>query len=165
MNQPPLQPDASSSSRSLNLSGAPNCRDVGGYVTVDGLHVRWERVFRSAELSRLTPADAAAVDALHVEAVIDLRTAAVIENYQLTERLVPPAAGQPAPVGGAPQVLAAIAQLPAESRIALWRSDPAYLLAALDSIKREYGSVDAYVERGLGLSRRQVEHVRRALLQ
>lgn len=263
-------PSDPSQHRSLNLAGAPNFRDIGGYPTVEGRHVRWERVFRSSELSKLTPADAAAVDALHIDSVIDLRTEeerqhapsvwlhappdaytspkitlaplmetvmveaqtpegaraalvnyyarmpdefrdeyaamfvkiaagelpmlvhctagkdrtgvamavllsslgvpreAVVADYQLTELLVPAAAAaasRPAPAGGGAQPLASIARLPVESRIALWRSDPAYIAAALDSISREYGSFDAYLERGLGLSHEQVEKVRRALLE
>jgi hypothetical protein len=65
-------PQSSTQDRSLHLDGAPNFRDIGGR-TVDGHQVRWARVFRSSALSRLTPADATIVDALHIVSVIDLR--------------------------------------------------------------------------------------------
>ena len=60
--------------RSLGLQGAPNLRDIGGYATTDGRHVRWESVFRSNDLSKITPSDAEKIAALKLAAVIDLRT-------------------------------------------------------------------------------------------
>jgi protein-tyrosine phosphatase len=253
----------------LGLEGAPNFRDIGGYSTGDGRHVRWNRVYRSSELSKLTPADAEKVKFLNIVSVVDLRTneerarartvwlqppndtyespkesldllmhttlanaqttegarsgmiamyrgmpdeykaeysamfhriAAgtmpilvhctagkdrtgvaigllltavgvprdeVLANYVLTEKLVQPPdsnARQPAPVGGAAQAKTLLAQLPAESRIVLLRADPDYLSAALDSVNREYGSVDAYIRRALGLSSTELRKLRAALL-
>lgn len=58
------------------------------------------------------------------------------------------------------QAPAALAQLPEESRRALWRSDPEYVSAALDSVNREYGSIDGYVERALGLSKSEIRALR-----
>jgi protein-tyrosine phosphatase len=58
----------------LGLTGAPNFRDIGGYPTADGHHVRADLVYRSNKLSALTPADEATVDRLHLVAEIDLRT-------------------------------------------------------------------------------------------
>jgi protein-tyrosine phosphatase len=60
--------------RSLGLDGAPNFRDIGGYASSDGRHVRWGRVFRSSELSKLTAEDQRKVAGLGLVAVIDLRT-------------------------------------------------------------------------------------------
>jgi protein-tyrosine phosphatase len=273
-------PVSSERARALGLDGAPNFRDIGGYATADGRHVRWDEVFRSNELSKLTPADAARVAALKVAAVVDLRTEeerqhapsvwapvpadvyespkptlaplmhtilaeaatpegaraglikfysqmpddyrteyaamfhriaegelpmvvhctagkdrtgvamallltavgvprqTVVDDYTLTERLVPPAGaaaksavpvgGQAVqgavPAGGAAQPLSPLAQLPEESRVALWRSDPLYIKSALDSMVREYGSIDGYLERGLGLSKPEIDSVRRRLL-
>jgi protein-tyrosine phosphatase len=273
--QPPASvagntPDAVRERRSLGLEGAPNFRDIGGYAANDGRHVRWGRVFRSSELSKLTLEDQRTVDGLHIAALVDLRTAVerktsvdlwthapsdvyespkvslvpvmqgilakaqapegarsgfidfymrmpddykaeysamfhrlasgevpmlvhctagkdrtgvaiavlltsvgvpratVLGDYQLTETLVPAAAAaerHPAPVGGAPQAQSALAQLPVESRQILWRSDPAYVSAALDSIDREYGSVERYVEKALGLTKSELRTIRRELLQ
>jgi protein-tyrosine phosphatase len=92
----------------------------------------------------------------------------VVEDYALTEKLVPApaaAAQHPVPVDGRTAPPSPFAQLPVESREVLWRSDPAYISAALDSIDREYGSVDNYVERELGVSKSEVSALRAKLLQ
>jgi len=264
--------DASASAhvRALGLEGAPNFRDIGGYATANGQKVRWGMVYRSNDLSKLTPADADKVAALDLVSVIDLRTEeerqrapsiwvqaptdiypspkttlapamhtiltdaetpegarasfirfytqmpdeyheeyaamfhriaagklpilvhctagkdrtgvamavllttlgvprqTVVEDYALTEKLVPApaaAAQHPVPVDGRTAPPSPFAQLPVESREVLWRSDPAYISAALDSIDREYGSVDNYVERELGVSKSEVSALRAKLLQ
>lgn len=59
--------------RSLNLSGATNFRDLGGYAGHGGRTVRWRRVFRSDHLAALTPQDVAAVQALGLARVCDFR--------------------------------------------------------------------------------------------
>lgn len=59
--------------RSIDLEGASNVRDLGGYRTRDGAHVRFGRVFRSARLSHLTPADAAKLRAAGIGRIADLR--------------------------------------------------------------------------------------------
>jgi protein-tyrosine phosphatase len=276
-----ITPVSNGHARALGLEGAPNFRDIGGYATADGHHVKWDEVFRSNELSKLTPADTAKVASLKVAAVVDLRTEeerqhapsvwsplptdvyvspkptlaplmhtilaeaatpegaraglikfysqmpddyrteyaamfrriaegelpmvvhctagkdrtgvamallltavgvprqTVVDDYTLTEKLVPPAgaaAKSAVPVGGATpaagagavvgaaQPLSPLAQLPQESRIALWRSDPLYIESALDSMVREYGSIDGYLERGLGLTKPEISSVRKRLL-
>ncbi len=90
----------------------------------------------------------------------------VVDDYSLTEKLVPPAAAtqRAATVGGALPAASPLAQLPEESRRALWRSDPQYIGAALDSMQREYGSIDGYLERGLGLSKPEIRSLRKTLL-
>lgn len=248
---------AGASERLLGLEGAPNFRDIGDYATANGQRVRRGLMFRSGELSKLTPADAGKVDKLRFKSVIDLRTQeerdhepsvwlqapaeiylspkdslapnlhdllldagtaegarnglvkfyasmpdlyrqeyaemfhhlaagrlpmlvhctagkdrtgvamavllsslgvprqTVIQDYAMTERLVPPAAAaarRAGPVGGTAELQLALAQLPEESRIAIWRSDPAYIESALLSIDHKYGSIDSYLEQGLKLS-------------
>jgi len=236
--------------QALDLSGAPNFRDIGGYLTKDGRRVKAGRVYRSNDLAHLTSEDTKEVAALHIASVVDLRTQeerrqaanvwlqppvdvyeseklslapvmrsilagaanaagarrglihfyagmpdlyrveyaeffhriaagrlpvlvhctagkdrtgvavalllaslgvprqTVLEDYSATDTLL---ARQPAvPLGGAAQ--AALAQLPEESRRALWRSDPAYVRAAFNSLDHEYGSLAAYLTRGLSLS-------------
>jgi protein-tyrosine phosphatase len=56
------------------LPSAPNFRDIGGYPAGPGRHVAAGKIYRSSELSSLTPADAAAVAGMHLKAVLDLRT-------------------------------------------------------------------------------------------
>lgn len=60
--------------RILPLEGVRNFRDIGGYETGDGRHVKWGHIYRSAELSHLSAADIAAIDALNIHAVFDLRS-------------------------------------------------------------------------------------------
>jgi len=60
--------------QTLGLEGAPNARDLGGYRVQQGGHVRTGRLFRSGELSHLTAADLAKVNAAGLHTVIDLRT-------------------------------------------------------------------------------------------
>ena len=43
--------------RHLNLAGASNFRDLGGYPATDGRRVRWRQIFRSNHLGHLTAAD------------------------------------------------------------------------------------------------------------
>lgn len=60
--------------RHVRLEGPANFRDVGGYTTADGRHVRTGLVFRSDSLSRITAADARILESLGVRTFIDLRT-------------------------------------------------------------------------------------------
>ncbi|MBA2935524.1 tyrosine-protein phosphatase [Sphingomonas sp. CGMCC 1.13654] len=57
------------------LTGAPNFRDLGGYTTRSGGHVRRGKIYRSSQLSRLTDTDIETVQALSLSATIDLRCA------------------------------------------------------------------------------------------
>ena len=57
----------------VELVGASNLRDLGGYRTEDGRVVRRGMVFRSAALAKLTDADIAIVDALGLRTICDFR--------------------------------------------------------------------------------------------
>ena len=59
--------------RSLNLTGATNFRDLGGYAGLDGRTLRWRRLFRSDHLAALTPEDMATFSALAVTRAFDFR--------------------------------------------------------------------------------------------
>ncbi len=59
--------------RSIELEGASNLRDLGGYRTKDGAKVRFNRVFRSARLSEITDEDAKRIRAAGIGRVADLR--------------------------------------------------------------------------------------------
>ena len=59
--------------RSLNLHGATNFRDLGGYAGHGGRTVRWRRLFRSDHLAALTPQDVAALSDLGLARAFDLR--------------------------------------------------------------------------------------------
>ena len=59
--------------RHIALEGSPNFRDLGGYATGDGRHVRWRKIYRSGELSRLTSADFERLERLGIAVVCDFR--------------------------------------------------------------------------------------------
>lgn len=57
----------------LNLEGALNFRDIGGYETKDGKKVITGKMFRSADISKLTDKDMEVLAANHLYTVIDFR--------------------------------------------------------------------------------------------
>jgi len=61
--------------RLLPLEGGSNFRDLGGYQSRDGRHVKWGLLYRSGAMGSLTDADYAYLDKLGVKVICDLRTA------------------------------------------------------------------------------------------
>ncbi len=59
--------------RIINISGAINLRDFGGYETATGQHVRSGLLFRSGALAHLTPDGQAAFAQLGIQLICDLR--------------------------------------------------------------------------------------------
>jgi protein-tyrosine phosphatase len=64
---------SASPARHLDLQGASNFRDLGGYQTADGRSVRWRQIFRSNHLGHLTAADIEIVRGLGVRNAFDFR--------------------------------------------------------------------------------------------
>src|ERR1700674_2937049 len=64
-------PDAPA--RHLNLAGASNFRDLGGYPGRDGRAVRWRPIFRSKHLGPLTEADIEVLRPLGLKSAFDFR--------------------------------------------------------------------------------------------
>jgi protein-tyrosine phosphatase len=60
--------------RRIPLDGLYNLREVGGYPTADGGTVRWRTLFRSDALHRLDEPGTAAIAALGLRTIVDLRT-------------------------------------------------------------------------------------------
>ena len=60
--------------RIIELEGAVNFRDLGGYATVDGQRTRWRVLFRADGLGELTELDLDVLRQLRIRTVIDLRT-------------------------------------------------------------------------------------------
>lgn len=60
--------------RHVSLEGAANFRDLGGYPTESGRHVKWGLVYRSNHLADLTAADYERLNTLGIKLVCDLRT-------------------------------------------------------------------------------------------
>jgi protein-tyrosine phosphatase len=59
--------------RHLNLAGASNFRDLGGYPGKDGRSVRWRQIFRSNHLGHLTEADIEVMRGLGLKSAFDFR--------------------------------------------------------------------------------------------
>ena len=59
--------------RHLNLAGAGNFRDLGGYPGTDGRIVRWRQIFRSNHLGHLTEADVEVLRPLGLKSAFDFR--------------------------------------------------------------------------------------------
>jgi protein-tyrosine phosphatase len=58
----------------VELAGARNLRDLGGYSTIDGRQIKKGLLYRSDHLKRVSRRNAEAVAALGVKTVYDLRT-------------------------------------------------------------------------------------------
>ncbi|TDV35911.1 tyrosine-protein phosphatase [Actinophytocola oryzae] len=69
----------------VELAGARNFRDVGGYATSDGRTVRTGVVYRSGKLSELTDADLQRLTDLGVTLDVDLRN--VVERHDEPDRV------------------------------------------------------------------------------
>jgi protein-tyrosine phosphatase len=59
--------------RAVGLTGSPNFRDAGGYVTADGAALRRGLIYRSGHLATLSDQDVGILEALGLDLVIDLR--------------------------------------------------------------------------------------------
>ena len=59
--------------RIVSLEGVDNFRDFGGYATAGGRRIRPGRLFRSAHHGQATPAALAAIAALDIAVIVDLR--------------------------------------------------------------------------------------------
>lgn len=61
-------------SRIIELKGAYNFRDVGGYSTAECKKINWGKLFRSDNLANLTKGDLKKIEKLNLQLVIDLRS-------------------------------------------------------------------------------------------
>ncbi len=66
--------------RRLDLDGAINVRDLGGYATTDGKPTRWKTLLRADNVGGLPAESQAALADYGVRTVIDLRRDSQIEN-------------------------------------------------------------------------------------
>jgi protein-tyrosine phosphatase len=78
---------ADSAKRHVVLQGAANFRDLGGYTTADGHHVKWGEIYRSADISKLTDADLNVLKDKRITYDVDLRGRQ--ESAQAPDRLNP----------------------------------------------------------------------------
>ena len=68
-------------SRHLDLEGAYNIRDIGGYETVDGRRTRPRTLFRSDSLHNLTPDSQSALVSEGLRTVVDLRVTKSVAEH------------------------------------------------------------------------------------
>ena len=73
--------DQNEPSRHIDLEGASNFRDLGGYATSDGRKVLWRQVFRTGELGRLSDDDVATLDKLDINTVVIFLLPEEIEKH------------------------------------------------------------------------------------
>jgi protein-tyrosine phosphatase len=73
MTEPMTELMSDSPARHLNLAGASNFRDLGGYPARDGRIVRWRQIFRSNHLGHLTADDVEVLRGLGVKSAFDFR--------------------------------------------------------------------------------------------
>lgn len=66
--------------RHIDMEGAANFRDIGGYKTKDGKSVKWSNIYRSGKLSGLTDNDRNKMKSLGIKTVVDFRTNAEVEK-------------------------------------------------------------------------------------
>lgn len=85
------KPQAVINSRVLDIEGVLNFRDLGGYRSADGRQVIWGKIFRSAQLDRLTPRGISELAELGIRTVVDLRFSDETEKYPTILSAVPKA--------------------------------------------------------------------------
>jgi protein-tyrosine phosphatase len=56
------------------LAGGLNFRDLGGYATIDGRHVRWSKLYRSGTTYAITDEDMACIASYGIRFAFDLRS-------------------------------------------------------------------------------------------
>lgn len=78
---------ADSATRLVHMQGALNFRDAGGYKTKEGKTVKTNRVFRSADISKLTDVDMQTMASKHIRTVIDFR--GIKEAAAAPDKLLP----------------------------------------------------------------------------
>ena len=77
--------------RLLDIDGVINFRDLGGYQTEAGQQVAWAKVYRSAQLDRLTIQGAEQMVDLGIKTVIDLRFEEETARYPTVRSAFPKA--------------------------------------------------------------------------
>ena len=60
--------------RHIDLNGAYNFRNMGGYMTADGKKTKWDILYRSDDLSRLSKNDLEILKNFNIKTIIDFRS-------------------------------------------------------------------------------------------
>jgi protein-tyrosine phosphatase len=75
-----LPKQARDNKRILNIPGAVNLRDLGGYPTLDGRRVKWGRLYRSSHLGDLSARGLDKLSELNLHSVVDFRSSPEVER-------------------------------------------------------------------------------------
>lgn len=113
------------------LQGGRNFRDLGGYRTTGGRRVRYDKLFRSANLAELTDGDHEILDGLGLRWIVDLR--GIEEAAMMPARLPSDYAASRMPLPIEPKAGAALRELLAQGTA-----------TADDAIRLMHGSYRAY---------------------
>jgi len=73
----------------LPIDGVINFRDLGGYQGHNGKRVRYERVYRSAQLSQITDLGAQQAASLGIKSIMDLRFEDEIARFPTVRNAFP----------------------------------------------------------------------------
>jgi protein-tyrosine phosphatase len=73
--------------RMVRVEGTVNFRDLGGYATSDGHHVKWNKIYRCADISKLTNRDLDTLRERRITYDVDLR--GVKESQAAPDRINP----------------------------------------------------------------------------
>jgi protein-tyrosine phosphatase len=71
---------ACADNRILPLEGALNARDLGGYASADGNHVKWGMIFRTGDLKELTDTDLNYLNQIQIKTIIDFRDSSEVAS-------------------------------------------------------------------------------------
>lgn len=75
------------SNRFFKMDSLQNFRDMGGYATSDKKQMKWGMLYRSGELSDVSPRDVKVLDALNIASIVDFRDdgekASYTHSYQV----------------------------------------------------------------------------------
>ena len=66
--------------RNVNMPGIQNFRDLGGYKSATGKHVRWGKLYRSAQIDSLNCFALRKLQNLGIKTILDLRSESELHN-------------------------------------------------------------------------------------
>lgn len=78
----------STPNRVIAISGSLNFRDLGGYPASDGKTTKWGKVYRSAQLDRLSDEGISTLAKLDIKTVVDLRFTEETQRYPTIQSAV-----------------------------------------------------------------------------
>jgi protein-tyrosine phosphatase len=92
----------------------------------------------------------------------------IVADYAMTEKIADFEARRQARASTSDNMpkkdLYGIERMPADVRAVLMRSDPEYIIAMLDQMEKDYGSVLAFIQRELGVTDQELTELRRRYL-